>query len=301
MRAILWVFFVLAVLQSPSAPAAEDKASLFTGIVVKSARGAGGAEVVEVKPGSFGDSAGLKAGDIIVQVDEAEVDSLDDFVGLSKETGRKDDVAVIVLRGGNNVAVEILRDPLQAAGRKSVIGGAVESVEGAASSAVGFAEEKTHEAVKGAKDVAGDAAGYAEEAAHKAVKGTKEAASDAYEYAGEAAHKGVEVTEEAASGAYGYAKEGAGDVKEAAGEAYEYAGEAAHKGVEVTKEAASDAYGYAKEGAEDVKEAAGEAAGFAEKEAHKAVKSAEDTTVETLKADEGMPKETQKPEEKKNE
>lgn len=235
MRALLLTFFALMVLQAPSA-VAEQKASLFTGIVVKSARGIDGVEVVEVRPGSFSDSAGLKKGDVIIELDGAEIDSLGSFVEHSKAVERKDDVIMVVSRSGNNVDVAIFRDPSLAGRKKGDVGGAVESVEGAAGSAVG----------------------YAEETAHKAVKGAEEAAGDAYKYAGEAAHKGVKVTGEAASGAYGYAKEGARDVKEAARDAVK----------------------------------------FTEKETHKAVKSAEDVTTETLEADEGMPKETQKPEDK---
>lgn len=205
MRAMLSIFFVLMVLQTPSA-IAEQKTSLFTGIVIKGARGAEGAEVVEVKPGSFSDSAGLKSGDIIVQVDGAKINSLGSFAEHSRKVERKDDIAMVVLRGGSNVNIEILRDPSQAGSKKGPAGGAVEPAAAAGGGAVGFVEEKTHEAVEGAKDVAGEASEQAEETAHEAVKETKEAAGSAYEYAGEAKQKTVEETKEAAGDVAGFAE-----------------------------------------------------------------------------------------------
>lgn len=194
MRAMLSIFFVLMVLQTPSA-IAEQKTSLFTGIVIKGARGAEGAEVVEVKPGSFSDSAGLKSGDIIVQVDGAKINSLGSFAEHSRKVERKDDIAMVVLRGGSNVNIEILRDPSQAGSKKGPAGGAVEPAAAAAGGAVGSVEEKTHEAVEGAKDVAGEASEQAKETAHEAVKETKEAASDVAGFAGKETHKAVESAE----------------------------------------------------------------------------------------------------------
>ncbi|HHT9134328.1 MAG TPA: PDZ domain-containing protein [Candidatus Avalokitesvara rifleensis] len=191
---MLSIFFVLMVLQTPSA-IAEQKTSLFTGIVIKGARGAEGAEVVEVKPGSFSDSAGLKSGDIIVQVDGTKINSLGSFAEHSKKVERKDDIAVVVLRGGNNVNIEILRDPSQAGSNKGPAVGAVEPAAAAAGGAVGFVEEKTHEAVEGAKDVADEASEQAKETAHEAVKETKEAASDVAGFAEKETHKAVEFAE----------------------------------------------------------------------------------------------------------
>ena len=194
MRTVLSLFFVLMVLQTSSA-IAEHKTSLFTGVVVKGARGAEGAEVVEVKPGSFSDSAGLKSGDIIVQMDGAKINSLRSFMEDSRKVERKDDIAMVVLRGGNSVNIEILRDPSQAASRKASAGGAVEPAAATAGGTAGFVEEKTHKAAEGAEDVAGKAVEQTEETAHEAVKETKEAASDVAGFAGKETHKAVESAE----------------------------------------------------------------------------------------------------------
>ncbi len=234
MRAIFLAFVVISLLAS--AAVAENKSSLFTGIVVKDARGAGGAEVVEVNPGSFSDDAGLRAGDIIVRLDGTKIDSISGFLKGYKKVEGRDGVAMTVTRNGNNIDIEVSRYPGQAGSKPGVVSGATESVEKAAGEAAGYAEETTHKAVEATKEAAGDASEY-----------SKEKAGEAYEYVGEKTHEAVGATKEAAGDAYGY-------LKEKASEAYpyvepynyyydqgnDYAGEKTHEAVEATKEAAGE-------------------------------------------------------------
>jgi membrane-associated protease RseP (regulator of RpoE activity) len=195
MRAIFLAFVVISLLAS--AAVAENKSSLFTGIVVKGARGAVGAEVVEVNPGSFSDDAGLRAGDIIVRLDGTKIYSLSGFVEGYKKVEGRDGVAMTVTRNGNNIDIEVSRYSGQAGSKPGMVSGAIESVEKTAV----YAEETTHRAVGATKEAAGSASEYSKEKAGEAYEYVEPYSyyyDQGNDYAGEKTHKAVGATKEAA-------------------------------------------------------------------------------------------------------
>lgn len=73
--------------------------SLFSGLVLS--QGDHGVKVVEIFPGSPGETSGIKVGDLIVEVDGEEVRTLEAFVAKSKALqDKKPEATLLVLRGG---------------------------------------------------------------------------------------------------------------------------------------------------------------------------------------------------------
>jgi membrane-associated protease RseP (regulator of RpoE activity) len=73
--------------------------SLFSGLVVS--QGEQGVKVVEVSPGYPVERAGLRVGDLILEIDGKKIKTLDEFVALSKSSGDKvTETSLLVIRKG---------------------------------------------------------------------------------------------------------------------------------------------------------------------------------------------------------
>lgn len=69
--------------------------------------GGRGAAVVEVVPGSPADKAGLKAGDIVIQVDGQDVDGSGGLIGAIRDNKPGDKVTVVIERGGTQTSFDV--------------------------------------------------------------------------------------------------------------------------------------------------------------------------------------------------
>ena len=73
--------------------------SIFSGLILSEKKD--GLKVVDVQKGSPCFDAGLKAGDMILEIDGKKIESLDDYIKISKEArGKKVEAALTVLRKG---------------------------------------------------------------------------------------------------------------------------------------------------------------------------------------------------------
>lgn len=99
---------------TPAAPIPEPG---YLGIAADDVEGTKGALVVEVKPGTPAESAGLKVGDLITQIDGRGIEGVDEFGLVMSAKGDKDKVTFTISRGGKDesiVATLGKRDPLAA-------------------------------------------------------------------------------------------------------------------------------------------------------------------------------------------
>ncbi|HEX7377842.1 MAG TPA: M20/M25/M40 family metallo-hydrolase [Pirellulales bacterium] len=64
-----------------------------------------------VSPGSPADKGGLKAGDAIIKLGEYKIGNLEDFDGALRKYKAGDKVAIVVLRAGEQVKLEVVLDP----------------------------------------------------------------------------------------------------------------------------------------------------------------------------------------------
>jgi membrane-associated protease RseP (regulator of RpoE activity) len=103
----LWITLaVVSVMLCTGTVAADELPSLFRGVTV--GEGQPGVRVVFMKEDAFALAAGIRAGDYLVAIDGAPVDSLDDFAAVSNSLrGQQTDVMVTMVRGGTRVHAEI--------------------------------------------------------------------------------------------------------------------------------------------------------------------------------------------------
>ncbi len=81
--------------------------SPFSGIEVANSKETPGARVVKVAPGSLAAKAGIKSGDVIVEIEKTGVNSLEDFVDISRGVSGKDGTSISVDRGGSRLDVSL--------------------------------------------------------------------------------------------------------------------------------------------------------------------------------------------------
>ena len=81
--------------------------SLFSGLVVTGTRDNTGVKVIEVGKDSFSEKSGIKIGDVITNLGDDKIESLESYIKYSKEAKYNDDVQISVLRDEKiaNVAV----------------------------------------------------------------------------------------------------------------------------------------------------------------------------------------------------
>ena len=77
----------------------------FLGIEGDNLPGRGGARVRAVDPGSAADAAGIREGDVIVELDGEAVDSMDSLIALLIERDVGQEVGLVVERGGDRITL----------------------------------------------------------------------------------------------------------------------------------------------------------------------------------------------------
>lgn len=77
------------------------------GTIPDFARESGGVLLSGVMPGSPAEGAGLRAGDILVEMDGTPVDNLGDFTGILKAHAPGDEVEVVVVRGVETIRARV--------------------------------------------------------------------------------------------------------------------------------------------------------------------------------------------------
>ncbi|MDP6433339.1 MAG: PDZ domain-containing protein, partial [Candidatus Scalindua sp.] len=80
---------------------------VFSGLIISEKKD--GIKIVEVQSGSPGFDAGLRTGDIVLEIDGKETKKLRDYVKISKELkGKKVEVPLAILRKGVSYDVTIM-------------------------------------------------------------------------------------------------------------------------------------------------------------------------------------------------
>jgi serine protease Do len=67
----------------------------------------GAVGVVDVKPGSVADDAGIQAGDVILEINRKHIGGVEDYEAAMKEIKGKDSVLMLVRRGDNSFYVAL--------------------------------------------------------------------------------------------------------------------------------------------------------------------------------------------------
>jgi S1-C subfamily serine protease len=97
----------LAALLVLAAPAARDDSPGYIGVAVKANPNGAGVIVMEVVAGGPADKAELKANDFITKVDGKEIESLQGFVGMIRDTKVGTKVKLTVMRDAVERTIEV--------------------------------------------------------------------------------------------------------------------------------------------------------------------------------------------------